>query len=277
MGRSANSFAFLLVFVLLALVIYFIYQAATGASSAAPIDQASMTSTTAKDGKVNPDNFVKSLPPAPIDPTPPPVAETKKETAVAPVEAEKTPGAEAEKKDDLATKKSDVLPPPPPLPDKPPADTVPTVSKQEELLALEKDYTTQVGDTPWLLAVLLLGDGTRWKDIVDANPVLSEGARPAEKETALPAGMRIKKPKDAAPKEPVPAPPAPPQGGAPAEHKILAGDTLSAIMQRYYGETSMAVQKEILAENPDLDPDLLKVDTKIKLPVIPGKGPKSGT
>ena len=40
MGRSANTFAFVLVFVLLALVVYFIYQAATGTSVTTPDDQA---------------------------------------------------------------------------------------------------------------------------------------------------------------------------------------------------------------------------------------------
>ena len=47
-------------------------------------------------------------------------------------------------------------------------------------------------------------------------------------------------------------------------------------MQRFYGEASIAIQREILAANPDLDPDLLRAHSKIALPAIPGKGPKGG-
>lgn len=275
MGRSANSFAFLLVFVLLALVIYFVYQAATGASGT---EQALVALP--RNETPNPDRFISSLPketivdPNPVVPTLP--TESKEKAVVPPLETGKTPGEGLQKPDEL--------PPPPKLPETPllvdpvdpglPSIPAPAISKQEELLSLDKEYTTGAGDTPWLLAVLLLGDGTHWREIIAANPVLSQDGRSPEKETALPAGLRVKAPKDVAPKpdSPVVVP-----AGQPMEHKIVAGDTLSAIMQRYYGENSMSVQKEILAENLDLDPELLKVNALIKLPVISGKGPKSGS
>ena len=289
MGRSANSFAFLLVFVLLALVIYFIYQAATGVSGTNPSDQA--LAPQPKKEAPNPDIFVSALPrDSVVDPTPPkvdpapPVADPKDKAPEATGEKGKSPGDDPAKAVE-GEKKSDELPPPPKLSDtttpappvepNPPSVPTPAVSKQETLLPLDKEYTTEDGDTPWVLAVLLLGDGTRWQDIVAANPGLAQGGRAPDKETALPAGVRVKTPKDGAPKPDNPV--EPPPSGQGAEHKITAGDTLSAIMQRYYGESSMFVQKEILAANPDLDPEVLQVNTTIKLPVIPGKGPKSGT
>ncbi len=289
MGRSANSFAFLLVFVLLALVIYFIYQAATGASGTTPSDQALVSQP--KKEAPNPDLFVAALPrETVVDPTPPkvdpaPAAGDAKDQALEAIgEKGKSPGddpkvVEGEKKSDELPplpKFADAPPPVPPVDPNPPSVPAPAVSKQETLLPLEKEeYTTEAGDTPWVLAVLLLGDGTRWQDIVAANPGLAQGGRAPDKETALPAGLRVKAPKDGAPKPDNPV--EPPPSGRPTEHKIAAGDTLSAIMQRYYGESSMFVQKEILAANPDLDPEVLQVNASIKLPVIPGKGPKSGT
>ncbi len=270
MGRSANTFAFVLVFVLLALVVYFIYQAATGTSGAPPDDQA-MLPPQDKEGAANPDRFAS-------DKTITPAAEDKsKEPVPAPVPPPAPPPVPPEEPTEDPGKTPE--PPPPQFPDDeppapepiPPAVPAPSVSKGEESLPMDNEYTTQAGDTPWLLAVILLGDGRRWPDVVAANPALVVDGRSPDKETALPAGLRIKAPKDDAPKEETPAPP-----GQSAEYEIQTGDTLNSIMQRFYGEASMTIQREILAANPDLDPDLLRVKFKITLPEIPGKGPKTG-
>ncbi len=268
MGRSANTFAFVLVFVLLALVVYFIYQAATGTSGATPDDQAMLPPPSAE-GKADPDRFAtdKTITPAP--------EEKGKEPAPLPVPAPEPPPAPPEESSEGAGKTPEPPPPqffedPPPEP-APPAVPAPSVSKEADLLPVENEYTTQTGDTPWFLAVMLLGDGRRWPDIVAANPALVQEGRSPDKETALPAGLRIKAPKDDAPKEETPVPP-----GEAVQYEVQAGDTLSGIMQRFYGEASITIQREILAANPDLDPDLLLVKSKITLPEIPGKGPKTG-
>ena len=271
MGRSANTFAFVLVFVLLALVVYFIYQAATGTSVTTPDDQA-LLPPQEKTGTADPDRFAtgKTITPAP--------EEKSKEPAPPPVPPLEPPPAPPEEPSEDAGKTPEPPPqfiedpPPVPAPEPaPPAVPVPSASKTEEPLPVENEYTTQTGDTPWFLAVMLLGDGRRWPDIIAANPALVADGRSPDKETALPAGLRIKAPKDEAPKEETPAPP-----GEAVEYEVQAGDTLSGIMHRFYGEASITIQREILAANPDLDPDLLLVKSKITLPAIPGKGPKTG-
>jgi len=47
-------------------------------------------------------------------------------------------------------------------------------------------YTIQKGDTLWSIAVSLLGDGQRWKDIKAANPGLDEKKLPVGKAIAIP-------------------------------------------------------------------------------------------
>lgn len=47
-------------------------------------------------------------------------------------------------------------------------------------------YTIQKGDTLWSIAVSLLGDGQRWKDIKAANPGLDEKKLPIGKTISIP-------------------------------------------------------------------------------------------
>jgi len=47
-------------------------------------------------------------------------------------------------------------------------------------------YTIQKGDTLWSIAVKLLGDGQRWKDIKAANPSLDEKKLPIGKAITIP-------------------------------------------------------------------------------------------
>jgi nucleoid-associated protein YgaU len=63
------------------------------------------------------------------------------------------------------------------------------------------------------------------------------------------------------------------QGGTPADawdatqwHEVKAGDTLSKIAQKYYGDASLYMQ--IFEANRDIlkDPNLIKVGQKLKIP-----------
>ena len=271
MGRSANTFAFVLVFVLLALVIYFVYQAATGTSGVAPEDQAGSLPAPGTEGKADPDRFTTGTALAPGE------AREDKDLALPPVPVVDLPSEPPQDPIVIAEEQPDPLPAqsidgePPSESALEPSAPSPIVSRTEEPLPGESAYTTQTGDTPWFLAVVLLGDGRRWPDIVADNPGLAVDGRSPDKETALPAGLRVKAPRDDASKEETPVAP-----GSRVEYEVQAGETLSGLMQRFYGEASIAIQREILAANPDLDPDLLRAHSKIALPAIPGKGPKGG-
>ena len=123
-------------------------------------------------------------------------------------------------------------------------------------------YVTQKDDTLWVLAVRFFQDGTKWQEIVKANPGLPPDGR------MLPEGYHLRIP-------PLPATPAavpPPPPANTVAYTIKPGDKLWNLALSFYGDGTL--YKEILAANPGLDGARLSVDKVIYLPVIPGKGPK---
>ncbi|TCL70976.1 LysM domain-containing protein [Hydrogenispora ethanolica] len=105
-------------------------------------------------------------------------------------------------------------------------------------------YTLRAGD---LLYNLAQRYNTTVEAIINANPGLNPNL--------LRVGQRICIP-------PTPSVPAPPTGPCPgASYTIQAGDTVYALAQEY--NTTIA---EILAANPGLDPDRLRIGQRICLP-----------
>ncbi len=127
-------------------------------------------------------------------------------------------------------------------------------------------YVTQKDDTLWVLAVRFFQDGTKWQDILKANPGLPPDGR------LLPEGYHLRIP-PAPPPAPVTALVPPPANTE--AYTIKAGDKLWNLALTFYGDGTL--YKEILAANPGLDGARLSVGKVIYLPVIPGKGPKGSS
>jgi len=152
-------------------------------------------------------------------------------------------------------------------------------------------YTAQPGDTLVSVAQKALGDGNRWREIQDLNPMLPPGPR------FLSPGTVLKLPRTAAPEAPKPAPspapatdsmptapapaapapeapakPAPTEATAPAKaapaktYTVQPGDTLFAIARKTLGDGGRYT--EIQALNADILPDAnkLSVGMVLKLP-----------
>jgi len=161
----------------------------------------------------------------------------------------------------------------------PPAPGTPPASPRNAISPAKRDkrpvpsprprfvpHTVKEGDSLWQLAETYLHDGSKWREIVKANPGLSKDG------SSLRVGQKIRIPLDIEEKKPD-APPKPTIKGAQL-YTIEEGDTLWDLAKYFYGDPSMPVMKEILAANPGLDPDVLPLGRRIQLPPIPGKGPK---
>jgi len=147
----------------------------------------------------------------------------------------------------------------------------PGTAKLDEASPRWSTYEVKKGDTCWSIAVIMLGDGKRWKEIRDLNPGVRKdgtGLNPGEI-------IKVPLPEETAPEAPAATvPPAAPE--TPSEepsYTIKEGDTLEGISKRFYDDGSVRTWKEILAANPGLDPDILPAGKKIRLPVINGKKP----
>lgn len=123
-------------------------------------------------------------------------------------------------------------------------------------------YVVKSGDCLWNLALTHYSDGSKYREILKANPeIKGEGSN-------LKVGQRIRIPiierRQAVEETPKDA----------RLHTIRSGDTIWGIAKESYGDASLSVTKEILAANPGLDPDALAVGKRIRLPTLPGKGPR---
>ena len=109
------------------------------------------------------------------------------------------------------------------------------------------------------------------KGVSDAPPPAPAEAAPAANPLPTPAPVAVTQ--TPAPK-PLPAPKAPAAADAKPAAKAAAsnaktyvvekGDTLFSISRKLYGNNAKV--KEILAANPGLDPDVIKVGQKLNLP-----------
>jgi nucleoid-associated protein YgaU len=69
------------------------------------------------------------------------------------------------------------------------------------------------------------------------------------------------------------APPSAPDDGAAREHVVESGETLADISEKYYNTTRY--WKKIVAANPGIDPNMLKVGEKLVIPAISHAPPAS--
>jgi nucleoid-associated protein YgaU len=97
------------------------------------------------------------------------------------------------------------------------------------------DYLVQPGDDLWSLAQRFLGTGTRWREIVAANPTFV-----LDPTGDLPAGAVLAMPVDAdvAPSPPHVEPGVAYGSGAPASIEVADGDTLWSLADEYLGAGS---------------------------------------
>ena len=111
-------------------------------------------------------------------------------------------------------------------------------------------HVVQPGDDLWTLAVAYYGDGTRWRQIADANADLVSGGMEIE------AGWRLA------------VPDAPAQPGETVV-VVVKGDTLWGLAGRYLGDPER--WREIHQANLDLvdDPDQIDVGWRLRLPGAP--------
>ncbi len=143
-----------------------------------------------------------------------------------------------------------------------PADA--SVNRGDATPATTRDqitYTVQPGDDLWTLAERFYGDGMAWHKIADANPRLLTGG-PDE----LIIGWKLSIPQ----LEKSPAAKARPV-------RVRAGDTLSGIAARHYGDPALWTQIQQANLATISDPDQLEIGWMLTIPALTGPGqPESG-
>ena len=124
-----------------------------------------------------------------------------------------------------------------------------------------KTYRVQENDSLYSIARSELGDGERWREIQALNrSALGDS-------TTVHEGMTLTLPGDARVRRPVSAqarPVAAAESGALRTHKIVSGDTLGEISQRYLG--TIKRMDEILELNGLDDPDSIRLGMTLKIP-----------
>jgi nucleoid-associated protein YgaU len=139
-------------------------------------------------------------------------------------------------------------------------------------------HVVQKGESLAAIAKSRLGDETRWREIESLNPGLDPkrlqvgqtlqlptGAAPAK--AAKPSATKPVQAKDApklASPKPAPKASAPKSTASAREHVVARGETLRAIARSRLGDADR--WREIVAANPGLDPERLRVGAKLRLP-----------
>lgn len=133
------------------------------------------------------------------------------------------------------------------------------------------DYTVRRGDSLWKIAERLLGDGTRYTEIVDLNRTVL-GGRP----DFITPGTVLKIPHEVT--EPAT------NGPSDEEYVVRPGDTLSGIAEARIGDAhlySEIFEASRATEQPDgmhlSDPNLIRPGWKLTIPTVAPKDPAAVT
>lgn len=115
-------------------------------------------------------------------------------------------------------------------------------------------YVVAAGDDLWSVATTLLGDGTRWRELAAANPVVL-----ADPTRRLEPGTRLLLPTAELPKTRV--------------VEVRAGDTLSGLAAEHLGKASSWPRLAAANQRLVSDPDHIEVGWRLDLPDPPADGP----
>lgn len=131
-------------------------------------------------------------------------------------------------------------------------------------------YLVRPGDDLWSIAEQLLGSGSRWRLLAEANPAIL-----ANPTVDLSPGARLSVPELPAPHR-APAGPAKRQGATRSSVVVERGDTLSGIAEEHLGSASAWPQIFRANRERIKDPDLIDVGWKLVLPQRPAAAPNPG-
>jgi nucleoid-associated protein YgaU len=132
----------------------------------------------------------------------------------------------------------------------------------------ERTYTIKAKDSLYGIAKRELGSGGRWKEITALNPGLDHNDLKVGRVIKLPAAAGT----GAATTGGAEASPA--AAGA-RTHVVAKGETLADISKKYFGTSKR--YKEIVAANPGVSPEALKVGQKLVIPESAAKTSATGT
>ncbi|MCU0495281.1 MAG: LysM peptidoglycan-binding domain-containing protein [Chloroflexaceae bacterium] len=138
-------------------------------------------------------------------------------------------------------------------------------SQQDDFYSGFNRYTVQRGDTLESIAVKQFGNGAAWRDLYRLNEAII-GSNP----NFLRVGLVLRMPPFGRVEPPTPAP-----GGS--EYVVRAGDTLSVIAQRVYGDASMwnaiyEANRVTIGANPAR----IITGQRLVIPTSPGRPPIGG-
>jgi nucleoid-associated protein YgaU len=200
-----------------------------------------------------------SLPPPPLTPRPTPIAVP----APAPLAADSTPPTDGP----AVTS--------PAAPSAPATGTGPTSRIEPPKF---RAYIVKKGDTFQKIAAKELGSEKRWEILAKANPFVSPGTLQPGRELKIPIDPENIQGKPTQPPAGTPKlDEKKPTGAAEREYVVKAGDTLSGISKKMYGESRHAelifqANRDVLKQADDLRPG-----QKLKIPPKPDAGQVSST
>ena len=218
----------------------------------------------------------------PLSPVPP-AGDAPRTASTAPGPVETAP--EGEKP--IAGHSNDGGQTPPPL-EPHPGETPPrgtaTASKQDfpaetapQPPSSPAQHVVRKGESLAAIAKSRLGDENRWREIAALNAGLDPKRLKVGQTIQLPTGAPTQAAKPDAPKpvqakdapkiaspKPAPRSAAPKSAASAREHVVARGETLRAIARSRLGDADR--WREIVAVNPGLDPDRLRVGAKLRLP-----------
>jgi len=145
-----------------------------------------------------------------------------------------------------------------------PALDVAPVSATDTGTADAGTYVVKKGDSYYKIAKKELGDASRYKELERLNGVAAEDLR---------EGQKIKLPAKSSTSSDAGVVPGPEAAIGGRTHTVASGEYLSDISKKYYGSTKH--WKEIVAANPGVTPERLKVGQKLVIPELAGKATTS--